>query len=77
MLRYPDLVAEILSAVVNAVDVPVTLQDPYRMVTWDERNCVEIAKLAEDCGIAALTIHGRTRASVCSKVKLNTTVFGQ
>lgn len=60
MLRYPDLVAEILSAVVNAVDVPVTLKI---RTGWspDERNCVEIAKLAEDCGIAALTIHGRTR----------------
>ncbi|MFW3316540.1 tRNA-dihydrouridine synthase, partial [Escherichia coli] len=51
---------EILSAVVNAVDVPVTLKI---RTGWspDERNCVEIAKLAEDCGIAALTIHGRTR----------------
>lgn len=60
LLRYPDLVAEILSAVVNAVDVPVTLKI---RTGWspDERNCVEIAKLAEDCGIAALTIHGRTR----------------
>ncbi|OAT18252.1 tRNA dihydrouridine synthase DusB [Proteus myxofaciens] len=60
LLRYPDLVAEILSAVVNAVDVPVTLKI---RTGWspEERNCVEIARLAEDCGIQALTIHGRTR----------------
>lgn len=60
LLRHPDLVAEILSAVVNAVDVPVTLKI---RTGWspDERNCVEIAKLAERCGIQALTIHGRTR----------------
>lgn len=60
LLRHPELVAEILSAVVNAVDVPVTLKI---RTGWspDERNCVEIAKLAERCGIQALTIHGRTR----------------
>lgn len=60
LLRHPNLVAEILSAVVNAVDVPVTLKI---RTGWspDERNCVEIAKLAERCGIQALTIHGRTR----------------
>ncbi|EPT1734012.1 tRNA dihydrouridine synthase DusB [Providencia stuartii] len=61
LLRYPDLVKSILSAVVKAVDVPVTLKI---RTGWspEERNCIEIAKLAEDCGIQALTIHGRTRA---------------
>ncbi|ELZ5938742.1 tRNA dihydrouridine synthase DusB [Providencia stuartii] len=61
LLRYPDLVESILSAVVKAVDVPVTLKI---RTGWspEERNCIEIAKLAEDCGIQALTIHGRTRA---------------
>ncbi|VTP80994.1 tRNA-dihydrouridine synthase B [Leclercia adecarboxylata] len=51
----------ILTAVVSAVDVPVTLKI---RTGWspDHRNCVEIAQLAEDCGIQALTIHGRTRA---------------
>lgn len=60
LLRYPELVKSILSAVVNAVDVPVTLKI---RTGWspEERNCIEIAKLAEDCGIQALTIHGRTR----------------
>ncbi len=60
LLQYPELVGKILNAVVNAVDVPVTLKirtgwDP------DNRNCVEIAQLAERSGIQAITIHGRTR----------------
>lgn len=61
LLQYPDLVKQILQAVVNAVEVPVTLKI---RTGWDKqhRNCAEIAKLAEDCGIQALTIHGRTRA---------------
>lgn len=61
LLQYPDLVKSILTAVVNAVDVPVTLKI---RTGWDpaNRNCVEIAQLAEECGIRALTIHGRTRA---------------
>ncbi|WP_459582041.1 tRNA dihydrouridine synthase DusB [Dickeya oryzae] len=61
LLQYPALVKQILTAVVNAVDVPVTLKI---RTGWapEHRNCVEIAKLAEDCGIQALTVHGRTRA---------------
>ncbi|KAA8999472.1 tRNA dihydrouridine synthase DusB [Affinibrenneria salicis] len=61
LLQYPDLVGQILSAVVQAVNVPVTLKI---RTGWapDHRNCVEIAKLAEGCGIQALTVHGRTRA---------------
>ncbi|MDT3610760.1 tRNA dihydrouridine synthase DusB [Cronobacter sakazakii] len=61
LLQYPDLVKSILTAVVNAVDVPVTLKI---RTGWDpaNRNCVEIAQLAEECGIQALTIHGRTRS---------------
>lgn len=61
LLQYPELVKSILTAVVNAVDVPVTLKI---RTGWDpaNRNCVEIAQLAEECGIQALTIHGRTRA---------------
>lgn len=51
----------ILIAVLHAVDVPVTLKI---RTGWapDHRNCVQIAQLAEDCGIQAITIHGRTRA---------------
>lgn len=61
LLREPQLVAEILDAVVNAVNVPVTLKI---RTGWDQahRNCVEIAKIAEQAGISALTIHGRTKA---------------
>jgi tRNA-dihydrouridine synthase B len=61
LLQYPDLVEQILLSVVNAVAVPVTLKI---RTGWDmqHRNCLQIAQLAEDCGIQALTIHGRTRA---------------
>lgn len=61
LLRYPDLIEEILKAVVNAVNVPVTLKT---RTGWDpeHKNCVQIAKLAEDCGIQALALHGRTKA---------------
>ncbi len=61
LLRQPDVVRSICQAVVNAVEVPVTLKirtgwDP------DNRNGEEIARIAEDCGIAALAVHGRTRS---------------
>lgn len=61
LLQYPDVVKSILTEVVNAVDVPVTLKI---RTGWapEHRNCEEIAQLAEDCGIQALTIHGSTRA---------------
>jgi tRNA-dihydrouridine synthase B len=61
LLRDEPLVAEILSATVAAVSVPVTLKI---RTGWDRdhRNAVYIAKLAEDCGVAALAVHGRTRA---------------
>ena len=61
LLQYPDLVQQILEAVVKSVNVPVTLKI---RTGWDteNRNCVEIAKIAEQSGIQALTVHGRTRA---------------
>jgi len=61
LLKDEPLVEKILHAVVNAVDVPVTLKI---RTGWDmhNRNAVNIAKLAEQSGIAALTVHGRTRA---------------
>ena len=66
LLQHPDLVRDILHAVVESVDVPVTLKI---RTGWDRqnRNAVTIAKIAEDAGIAALAIHGRTRA--CRFVK--------
>lgn len=61
LLRHPKLVAQILDSVVKAVDVPVTLKI---RTGWDQenRNCLQIAKIAEQAGIKALTIHGRTRS---------------
>ena len=60
LMREPLLVARILAAVVQAVDVPVTLKI---RTGWDaeHRNALEIARIAEDAGIAALAVHGRTR----------------
>lgn len=55
------LVAEILHTVVGAVDVPVTLKIRTGS-NPEQRNGVIIAKLAQDAGIAALAVHGRTRA---------------
>src|SRR5436305_9879975 len=60
LMRDEALVARILEAVVNAVDVPVTLKI---RTGWDcdHRNGPVIARIAEDSGIAALAVHGRTR----------------
>ena len=61
LLRDEKLVARILAAVVGAVDIPVTLK---MRTGWDpgNRNAPRIARIAEDAGIRALTVHGRTRA---------------
>ena len=60
LLKDERLVAEILDAVVGAVDVPVTLK---MRTGWDpdHKNAPDIARIAEDAGIQALAIHGRTR----------------
>ncbi|PJK11370.1 tRNA dihydrouridine synthase DusB [Lysobacteraceae bacterium NML120232] len=60
LMRDEKLVAQILMAVVAAVPVPVTLKI---RTGWnaENRNAPRIAQLAEDCGIQALTVHGRTR----------------
>lgn len=60
LMREPALVAGILQAVVGAVDVPVTLKIRTGWAA-DHRNALEIARIAEASGIAALAIHGRTR----------------
>jgi tRNA-dihydrouridine synthase B len=62
-LADEPLVGRLLAAVVQAVDVPVTVKirtgpDPAH------RNATRIARLAESCGIAAIAIHGRTRADL-------------
>jgi tRNA-dihydrouridine synthase B len=61
LLADEDLVMRILAAVVQAVDVPVTLKI---RTGWDRehRNAVSVARMAESCGIAAVAVHGRTRA---------------
>jgi tRNA-dihydrouridine synthase B len=61
LLRDEPLVSQILKAVVKAVDVPVTLKI---RTGWDKqnRNAVAVAKMAQDIGIQALAMHGRTRA---------------
>ena len=63
LLQDEALVARIVDAVVKAVDVPVTLKI---RTGWnrENRNGVRIAKIAEDAGIAALAVHGRTRADL-------------
>ncbi len=60
LMQDETLVARILEAVVAAVDVPVTLKI---RTGWDaaHRNAPAIARIAQDSGIAALTVHGRTR----------------
>ena len=60
LMREPGLVADILEAVVNAVDVPVTLKIRTGWAA-ERRNALEIARIAESSGIAALAVHGRTR----------------
>lgn len=61
LLRDEILVASILEAVVGAVDIPVTLKI---RTGWDKdhRNALSVARIAQESGIQALAIHGRTRA---------------
>ncbi|ABI59463.1 tRNA dihydrouridine synthase DusB [Nitrosomonas eutropha] len=61
LLKDEDLVSKILGAVVQAVDIPVTLKI---RTGWDtqHKNAVAVARIAESAGIQALAIHGRTRA---------------
>lgn len=63
LMREPQLAGEILRAVVGAVSVPVTVKI---RTGWDKDNinAVEIAKRAEDAGVSAITVHGRTRAQM-------------
>lgn len=63
MMRTPDLMVEITRAVVNAVKVPVTVKT---RLGWDNDSKIilDLAEELQDTGIAALTIHGRTRAQM-------------
>ncbi len=65
LMRQPKLCGEIVAAVSGAVSVPVTVKIRKG---WDETsvNAVEIAKICEENGAAAITVHGRTRAQMYS-----------
>jgi tRNA-dihydrouridine synthase B len=60
LMRDEENAARILEAVVNAVDLPVTLK---MRTGWDEanRNAPNLARIAEGCGIRMISVHGRTR----------------
>ena len=59
LLKTPDLVYEIFSAMIDAVDIPVTGKT---RVGWEDTDAIEVAEAMEEAGAAALTIHGRTRS---------------
>ena len=61
LLKSPDKIREIVKAVVEAVPVPVTVKIRSG---WDNNsiNAVEVAKICEEAGASAITIHGRTRS---------------
>jgi nifR3 family TIM-barrel protein len=63
MLRTPEKMLEITAAIVKAVRIPVTVKT---RLGWDDDHkiIVDLAERLQDCGIAALTIHGRTRAQM-------------
>lgn len=60
LMKKPDLCGEIVYAVSKAVDIPVTVKIRKG---WDEKsvNAVEVAKICENAGASAITVHGRTR----------------
>ncbi len=60
LMKEPDLCGEIVKAVSKAVDIPVTVKIRKG---WDDNsvNAVEIAKICEQAGASAVTVHGRTR----------------
>ena len=67
LMRTPELAGEILSAVVKAVDVPVTVKC---RLGWDKGsiNVLDFTKRMEDNGAAMVTVHGRTRSMLYSGV---------
>lgn len=61
LLKNPDKIKRIVEAVVNAVNVPVTVKIRSG---WDEKsiNAVEVAKIIEEAGASAIAVHARTRS---------------
>lgn len=60
LMKDPSLAARVVEAAVNAVNIPVTVK---MRAGWDDdnKNAVEVARLCESAGAAAVTVHGRTR----------------
>lgn len=87
LLKQPERIGEILSALVNAVDIPVTIKIRSG---WDQDhlNAVQITQIAEQAGASAITVHGRTRVQAykglsdwniikeCKKAAKNILVIG-
>ena len=82
LLKNPEKIREIVTAVVNAVSVPVTVKIRSG---WDQEhiNAVEVAKICEEAGASAITIHPRTRSqgysghadwSIIKQVKENVSI---
>jgi tRNA-dihydrouridine synthase B len=67
LMRTPELAGQIVSAVVKAVDVPVTVKC---RLGWDKGNInvLDFTKRMEDCGASMVTVHGRTRSMLYSGV---------
>ncbi len=65
LMKNPKLVEQILTATVKAIEKPVTVKI-RKGFDSDHVNAVEIAKIAEACGVAAIAVHGRTRADYYS-----------
>lgn len=65
LMKDPVLAQKIMKSVKDAVDIPVTVKI---RLGWDSEsiNCIEMAKRAEEAGIDAITVHGRTRAQMYS-----------
>ncbi len=67
LMRTPELAGEIVSAVMKAVDVPVTVKC---RLGWDKGsvNVLDFTKRMQDCGASLITVHGRTRSMLYSGV---------
>ena len=65
LMRQPELAREILTRVVKASAVPVSVK---MRLGWDEEhiNVVDMARMAEDCGVTEITVHGRTKVQMYS-----------
>lgn len=60
LMKEPDLIGRIVEALVKAVDKPVTIKI-RKGFTEETANALEVGRIAQECGAAAVGIHGRTR----------------